>query len=65
MASRPCETDATTSALRESVADRGAVGAQLGAYRHELRACVDDSARWILLSSFSIRASPQTRRIAP
>jgi hypothetical protein len=51
-------------ALCESVADRSAVGAQLGAYRHELGPVWMTSARWILLLSLSIRASPQPRWIA-
>ena len=52
-------------ALCESVADRGAVGAQLGAYRHELGAGVDDLCALDLAIELSIRASPQPRWIAP
>jgi hypothetical protein len=47
------------SALRESVADRGAVGAQLGAYRHELGAGVDD------LRTLNLTVELEHSRLAP
>jgi hypothetical protein len=46
-------------ALRESVADRGAVGAQLGAYRHELGAGVDD------LRALDLAVELEHSRLAP